>query len=158
MKRNAQVDARPGQLIVSSWDTTEGTYPATIQGDWAEAVEEPVADGALGALVQSALAASRDGVPYPDFRKDPESARRLRAIHKLAGVKSEAAYAAGTRAASVRADDVSGEFRIMPYRNGGQRTGFTEILDGAITIAVVPDDASLGSAVRRALAVATDGT
>jgi hypothetical protein len=158
MRRSAQVDARSGRLIVSSWDTTQGAYPATVQGDWAEAAEEPVADEAIGALVRSALAASHDGVPYPDFRNDPEPARRRRVLYKLAGVRSETAYAAGTRAVSVRTDDVSGDVRITPYRNGGRRTGFTEMLDEVITIAAVPGDAVLGSALRRALDVATDGT
>ncbi|MBO0830738.1 MAG: hypothetical protein J2P29_02090 [Actinobacteria bacterium] len=144
--------------MVSSRDTTQGNYPATIQGDWAEAADEPVADETIGALVRSALAASRDGVPYPDFRNDPEPARRRRALYKLAGVKSETAYATGTRAVSVKTDDVSGEMLITPYRNGGRRTGFTEMLDDVITIAGPPGDAALGVAVRRALDIATDGT
>ncbi len=158
MRRNAHVDLRSGRLVVSSWDTTQGNYPATIQGDWAKVADEPVANEAIGALVRSALAASRDGVPYPDFRTDAEPARRRRAVYKLAGVKSETAYAAGTRAVSVKVDDVSGEMRITPYRNGGRRTGFTEMLDDVITIAEPSGDAALGLAIRRALGIATDGT
>jgi hypothetical protein len=158
MRRTAHVDLRSGRLLVSSWDTTKGNYPATIQGDWAEAADEPVTDEVIGTLVWSALAASRDGVPYPDFRNDAEPARRRRAVHKLAGVKSEAAYAAGTRAVSVTTDDESGEMRITPYRNGGRRNGFTEMLDDVITIADPPGNAVLGLAIRQALSIATDGT
>lgn len=78
MRRNAHVDFRSGRHVVSSWDTTQGNYPATIQGDWAEAADERVTDEAIGAL---------------------------------------------TRAVSVKTDDVSGEMRITPYRNGGRRRG-----------------------------------
>jgi hypothetical protein len=158
MSRNAHVDLRSVRLVVSSWDTTQGNYPATIQEDWAEAADEPVTDEAIGTLVWSALAASRDGVPYPDFRNDAEPARRRRAAHKLAGVKSETGYVAGMRAVSVRTDDVSREMRITPKQNGGRRTGFSEMLDDVITITEPPDNAALGFAIRRALGIATDGT
>jgi hypothetical protein len=157
MRRNAQVDVRAGRLVVSSWDATQGNYPALVQGDWAEGADEPVPDEAIGALVRSALAASRNGVPYPDFRNDPEPARRRRMVFRLAGVRSETAYAAGMRSVSVETDDSSGETRITPYRNGGRRTGFTEMLDDVITIAEPCDDAALGLAVRRALGIALDG-
>jgi hypothetical protein len=158
VRRNAQVQLRPGRLIVSSWSATEGRFPAFIQDDWAEAVPEQVADTELGALVRQALAASRDGVPYPDFRNDPEPARRRKMLFKLAGVRTETEFARSTRSVSIAWQDTEPEFTITPERNGGRHEGFTQMLDRVITVEVDLDDADLGAAVRSALTAATDGT
>jgi hypothetical protein len=158
LRRNAEVELRHDRLIVSSWSATEGRFPAFIQDDWAQAVSEQVPDAELGALVRMALAACRDGVPYPDFRNDPEPARRRKALFKLAGVRSETEFARGTRSVSVGWQDTEPDMRVTPYRNGGRREGFTEMLDQVITLDASVNDDGLGAAVRRALTVATDGT
>jgi hypothetical protein len=158
MKRRATVDAKGERLFVSSWWATEGAYPAFVQGDWAKAVDESVSDTAVGRLIRSALAESRDGVPFPDFQNDPEPDRRRRALFKLAGVRSETQYAQGARHAAVALADSDSELKITPHRNGGRRTGFTEMLDQVITLDAGADDAALGAAVRHALAISTDGT
>ncbi len=158
MKRIAKAQLRNGRLIVSSWSATEGRFPAVIQDDWAGAADGPVGDEVCGALVRSALAASRDGVPYPDFRNDPEPGRRRKMLFKLAGVKSETDFATGMRSVSIDWNDTDPEMRITPYRNGGRRDGFTQMLDEAFTVDANANDAVLGAAVRRAMAVATDGT
>ncbi len=158
MKRQAVADTRAGRVFVTSWWTSEGKYPLLVQGDWVEAAEEPVGDEMLGGLVRSALASSRDGVPVPDFRNDPEWRHRRGKLLKLAGVRSETQYARGTRSVSVQWDDAQPDIEMTPFRNGGRRDGFTEMPDQVIIQDAAADDAALGAAVRRALAVATDET
>jgi hypothetical protein len=158
VRRSAEVQLRQELLIVSSWSATGGRFPAFIQDDWAQAVPEQVADAELGALVRMALAASRDGVPYPDFRNDAEPARRRKRLLKLAGVRSETEFARSTRSVSIGWQDTEPEMRITPQRNGGRREGFTQMPDQVVTVDASLDDASVGAAVRRALMVATDGT
>jgi hypothetical protein len=154
MKRRAEVNARGGHLFVMSYSTTaHGTF---IAGDWVEVSDEPVENGALGNLVRSALAASRSGVPYPDFSKG--SLPGVRKLLKMAGVRSETQYIQDTRHIAVYGDDGSPDLLVQPYRNAGKKTGFTEMLDQVITLAVDVSDDELGAAVRSALAVATDGT
>jgi hypothetical protein len=121
MKRSAKVQLRNDRLIVSSWSATVGRYPAVVQDDWAESAEGPVTDELAGALVRSALASSRDGVPYPDFRNDPQPRLRRKMLFKLAGVRSEAEFAKGIRSVSVYWDDTDSEMKVTPYRNGGRR-------------------------------------
>jgi hypothetical protein len=152
MKRAAAVDARGGRLIVSSRCESGRSL---VQGDWIEAADEPVEDGRLGTLVRSALAASHS-VPWPDFRTGPTPERQR--LLELAKVKSEAQYMRGTRHVKVTADDTRPGLAIMPYHNGGRREGFNEMLDQEARIGADADDAAIGAAVRRALAIATDGT
>jgi hypothetical protein len=154
MKRRAALDSRAGRIFVSSWSQTVGTYGAYVQGDWIEAVDETIDNLTLGGLVRSALAASRDGVPFPDFRKGPTPERQR--LLKLAGVKSETQYARGMRTVSVGVDEPGPDVMITPYRNGGRREGFTEMLDKVIMLDAGADDAALGAAVRRGLSDATD--
>ena len=156
MRRSAKVQLRRELLIISSWSATEGNFPAFIQGDWAEAVPEHVADAELGALVRQALAASREGVPYPDFRNDPELARRRKLLFKPAGVRRESEFARGTRSVSIDWQDTEPEVKITPQRNGGRREGFTQMLDQVVTVDANLDDADLGAVVRHALGVATE--
>jgi hypothetical protein len=158
MNRSAKAQLRGDRLVVSSWSATEGRFPAFVQDDWAECADEPVADEAIGTLVRSALAASRDGVPYPDFRNDPEPSRRRKMLFKMVGVRSETEFARGMRSVSIDWDDTSSEMEIMPYRNGGRRDGFAQMPEMALTVDARAADADLGAAVRRALGVATDGT
>jgi hypothetical protein len=152
MERAAAVDARDGRLFVSSWCESGRSF---VQGDWIEAVDEPVEDGRLGTLVRSALAASHS-VPWPDFRAGPTPERQR--LLKLAKVKSEAQYMRGTRHVEVTAGDTRPGLVITPYHNGGRREGFTEMLDQEAWISADADDAAIGAAVRRALASAADGT
>jgi hypothetical protein len=102
MKRQAEVNARGGHLFVMSYSTTaHGTF---VQGD--ELVEVPDGqreDGSLGRLVRDALVASRSGVPYPDFSKDPLPERRK--LFKLVGVRSEKQYIQGTRVVGIYEED-----------------------------------------------------
>jgi hypothetical protein len=154
MRRSAQVDARGDRLLVSSWSSS--THGTRVQGDWIEAVGKSVEDQALGSLVRAALGASRTGVPFPDFRQGP-TPERLKLL-KLAGVKSEAQYARGARSVAVDSEQPESDLKVTPYRNGGQREGFIEMLDRVITVHSGADDAVLGAAVRRGLALATDGT
>jgi hypothetical protein len=156
MRREAEAQLRGKRLIVSSWSTTVGKFPAQVQDDWAEAADEPVPDDRIGSLARTALAASRDGVPYPDFRNDPEPARRRQALFKLAGVKSETAYAKGTKSFSISWDDTRPELRITPYRNEGRKRGFTQILDAVILVDADATDAALGAAIRQGLEAATE--
>jgi anti-sigma factor RsiW len=146
-----RVESRAGE------SNRAGKFPAFIQDD-PEAADEPVTDEALGALVRSALADSRDGVSHPDFRNDPEPARRRRRLFKLAGVRSETEFATGTRSVSISWDDTTPNLRTTPYRNEGRRRGFTQILDAATEVDVEVDNSGLGAAVRRLLQAATDGT
>lgn len=158
MRRLAGIDAHGDRLFVVSWWATGGNYPIYIQGDWADTISEPLSEVAIGRLVRAALAASRDGVPCPDFRNDPEGKRRRRDLLKLAGVRSETEYMRGTRHATVRWDDPAPEFKVTPHRNGGRREGFEEMLDEVAVLDAGVDDATLGAAVRRALEISTDGT
>ncbi len=153
MKRLAIVDARAGQLFVSSYSTTAADM--YVQGDWVEPADAQCDDARLGQLVRSALASSRTGIPHPDYLTGP-TPERLRLL-KLAGVKSETQFASGTREASIEFEEGSG-IRVTPHRNGGRRAGFTEMLDQVIAAEASADDHALGSAVRRALSIATDGT
>lgn len=158
MRRSAHIQLRQGRLFVTSWSATAGRYPAFIQDEFAEAATEDVADEELGALARRALAASRDGVPYPDFRNDPEPARRRKTLFKLAGVRSETEFERATKTVSISWQDTDPEMRITPYRNAGRRQGFTQMLEQVITVNANADDDSLGAAVRQALMVATDGS
>jgi hypothetical protein len=153
-QRLASVDSRVGRLFVASYSATApGTF---IAGDWVAACDDPVEDGVLGNLVRHALAASRSGVPYPDFSKGLLPGGRK--LLKLADVKSEKQYIQGTQHVDVYGEDGNPNLLVTPYRNGGRRTGFTEMPDHVITLAVDVSDDELGAAVRSALAVATDGT
>jgi hypothetical protein len=158
MRRSARVELRGECLIVSSWSATQGNFPALVQGDWAESAAEPVTDEVSGSLVRSALGASEDGVPYPDFRNDPEPARRRKMLFKLAKVRSESELTRGMRSVAVDWDDSGTEMKITPYSNGGPKAGFTEMLDQAFTIDSSSSDGEVGAAVRRALTIATDGS
>ena len=152
MKRRAVVDARGDRLFVSSWSTTE--YGATVQDDWIEVAGEPVPDAVLGGLVRSALANSRTGIPHPDYSSGPTPA--VRKLWKLANVRSESAFERGTHALYVKYEDSTPDLVVMPYRNGGRRSGFTEMLDQAIILDARADDVMLGTAVRRALGIASE--
>ena len=156
MSRHAIVDARGKCLFLSSESTTKGAYPAYVQGDWVQRAEEPVENEGLGALVRAALAASRVGVPFPDFSLGP-TPERLRLL-ELAGVKSDAQYQRRLRTVRIGVGKPSRHLRIAPFRNGGRRDGFTEIAEQVITLDADADNATLGATVRRALHLATDGS
>lgn len=141
--------------MLSSESATEGAYPAYVQGDWMEAADESIGDADLGLLVRSALAASRSGVPFPDFSKGPAPERSK--LLKLAGVRSETQYAMGTRSVSVAWEESEPEIKLIPCRNGGRREGFIEMPEHIIGIDPKADNATAGSAIRRALSVATAG-
>jgi|SRR5271165_4072195 len=154
MKRRAVVSGLTDRLLVSSWSITDQGFK--VQGDWMEVSADPVSDSALGSLVRAALSNCRAGVPHPNLREGPTAERRR--FLELAGAKSEAQYARGTREVSVRSEDPDSDLIVTPYRNGGRRTGFSEMLDQVITVQARADDDALGAAVRRALGIATDGT
>jgi hypothetical protein len=153
MKRRAVVDVRGRLIFVScGWTTANGTG---LQGDSIEVADEPVEDQALGVLVRLALANSQTNVAFPNFRNGP-TPERLKLL-KLAGAKTESQYARGVRKVRVGMDDDASDISMTPYRNGGGRPGFAEILDQVISVPSTTEDGELGAAVRRALAAATDG-
>jgi hypothetical protein len=153
MKRRAVISARGDRLYVSSWSITD--QGASVQGDWIADADIQVSDAELGSLARAALAACRQGVPHPSFRDGPTP--ELRTILQVAGVKTYAAFARGTREVAVRSLDESADLTVTPYRNGGPRTGFTEMLDEVAVLDAAVDDSSLGAVLRQALAVATAG-
>lgn len=154
MKRRAVVSGLSDRVLVSSWSIS--TQGFKVQGDWMETSAEPVSDSALGSLVRAALSNSLAAVAHPNLREGPTAERRK--FLRLAGAKSETQYARGTREVSIRWEDQHADLVITPYRNGGRRTGFTEMLDQVVTVEAGADDEALGAAVRDALRIATDGT
>jgi len=133
--------------VAANWDSG-GLF---LQGDWVEAKNEPVSDKELGRLVRSALAACRDGVPYPD----PDLKRRRGVLLKIAGVRSESQFARGTHEVSVRWNDAEPVMTLEPYRSDGR--GFVGIRGHEITLDAAASDAVLGATIRRALAIAAGG-
>src|SRR6266478_6171213 len=106
-------------------------------------MNEPVSDEELGRLVRLALAACRDGVPYPD----PDVKRRRGRLLKMAGVRSQSQFARGTQEVTVHRNDAEPVMTLEPYRSDGW--GFTGIPGQEITIDAAASDAVLGAAIRR---------
>src|SRR5258708_13230389 len=107
MKRSVDIYARGDRLLVSSQWCSGGLF---LQGDWVEAVDEPVSDEELGRLVRSALAAGRDVVPGPD----PDLEGRADMLLKIAGVRSWAQFARATHHCSLSPHDAQPVIPLTP--------------------------------------------
>ena len=152
MKRKVSIDARGDRAVVASLWSSGASGGLYFLGEWAEGADEPVSDEALGSLVREAFRECRAGVPKPAFRNDPDLKRRSARRLALAGVRSHAAYGKNSRHVSLTWDDATGKIELMPHESdrGG---GFSGLADLSFTVQADVDNAELGSAIRRAIAV-----
>jgi hypothetical protein len=151
MKRLVEADLYNQRLIISSSWTTEGNYPLFLQGDWVRVVDESVNDEEVGRLIRSALAASRDDVPYPDPRNDSDTKHRRREFLRNAGARSETEYARKACHVSVYFNDTEENMTITPHRGDG--IGFEGMADKLCTVRTDSSDSELGAVIRQALSV-----
>lgn len=144
----AVVDARKGRLYVVS--EARMRYGRFANG-WVVAVDEGIADVALGDLVRQALAASKFVSTMPNLR-EPDSPTN--ALLAAAGVKSYNGYAKSAREVTVSLDDSVSGFLITPTRNGGPREGWVMLEDHAIHLEAGASDEQIGAAIREAMRLA----
>lgn len=154
MKRLAKVDEYNGLLLVQSWSRSQGKFPIGVQNEWLEAVDRHVADESLGRLVREALDQSQTGIPIGNVRALAAAATRK--TLSAAGVKSVAAYERRVTRVSVSAQEEEALVEIAPYRTGGKEDS-KPIAGAEIRLAAAVNDAVLGSEIRRALQIASQG-
>lgn len=141
MNALVSVDARRGELIVSSYSrTTAGFW---VMNGHFERLDAGASAADLGSAVARRLSDSESGVYLPP-RSGPSP---FRPVLDALGVSSYAQYMKG--ASSVGVAVTEGRLAVTPKRNGGSRTGFVEIDDLTEQLGGV-SPMELGEAVLRA--------
>ncbi|MFC0003014.1 hypothetical protein [Micromonospora siamensis] len=133
-----------GRIYVSSHSRVVNG-PLVVNG-WCRVVAPEATDGEVGSLVQEGLRVGEEpmrGISAEDVKE------LLRPLLKLAGVRSFAALARGTRAVGVERDE-SGSYVIVSTENRGVRTGFL-FTDEKVTVPANSAVEEVGRAVRRGL-------
>jgi hypothetical protein len=147
MSRLASVYARDRDYIVqpSSWTTTGlriGTEPIDV-------LPHDVASSDLGAALQKALSAAKEGVAHPTDWK-----AQLEPLLQCAKIRSWNALQKSAKMCQVEALDR--ELRITPSRNGGASgpdKGYHPIAEYASVLPLYCSEEDLGNAVLNALAL-----
>jgi hypothetical protein len=135
-----------GRVIVASYSKTAGG--ANVGNGWIQELHHPADHTELGRLLRSALNASREDAPWPDFRSGL-TAEQQRFL-EVAGVKTFNQYMRGAREVYVHLNDPEPGLELRPSRNEG-RNGFVKMNEQSIFLDAGVDNQELGSAVRRAI-------
>jgi hypothetical protein len=149
LSRLASVYARERDFIVqpSSWTTTGlriGTQPIEVLPGAASAAD-------LGAAIQNALSAAKEGVAHPTDWK-----AHLMPLLESAKIRSWNALLKSAKMCEV--ETLGHEIRVTPSRNGGTSgsdKGYHPIADRAIVLPALCSDDELGASVLRAVALCT---
>jgi hypothetical protein len=145
----ATVDLRRGLYLVTSYSAAN---LAKVANGWVESASVSVTDAELGALVRSAMAESRTGVPFPNFRNSPSPS--IPKLLKLAGVSSYSRYVSGVRNLLVACEPDVATLTITPSRNEGARGNFKPLPDARTELPADIGDGELGAAIRAGLELA----
>jgi hypothetical protein len=149
LSRLASVYARDRDFIVQplSWTTTGlriGTPPVEVLPETASAAD-------LGAAIQKAMSAAKEGVAHPtDWNA------HLRPLLELAKIRSWNVLQKSAKMCQV--ETLGHEIRVTPSRNGGTSgsdKGYHPIADRAIVLTVHCSDDELGTSVLRAVTLCT---
>lgn len=142
MNALVSVDARKGELVVSSYSqTTAGFW---VMNGGFERIGEDAPAAELGSAVARCLAASESGVELP-----PRSGLSpFQAVLDALSLSSYAQYMKGAKSVGVAA--TARGVSITPKKNGGSRSGFLEIDDLTEELEDSRPE-QLGAAVLRAL-------
>jgi CDI immunity protein len=149
ISRLASVYARDRDYIIQpySWTTTGlriGTEPIDVLSRDADADE-------LGAVLQRALSAAKDGVAHPTNWK-----AQLEPLLLCAKVRSWSALQKSAKMCQI--ETLDGGVRITPSRNGGiagPDKGYHPIADQAVVLPLDCSNEELGTTVLRALTLCT---
>lgn len=150
-QRLAEIHERNGKLIVASYSKPAGWL--WFMNGWFRIIDSDAPDAELGRTIQEALARSEVGVPKPP--REGTRAGLDRPILAALGIPSTSAYMNGAKSVAVTRDDNASGLELTPRENR-LCDGFVEIKEAAHHVPADLGAGELASAVRRALARATD--
>jgi hypothetical protein len=141
VEQSVNVYKRESELIVASYSqTTAGLW---VMNGWLRQLRQETDDEGLGALILSALDASKNNIDVPVIDPNPDAP-----LLKMLGLRSYGVFMVGTQCVRVNRD--VGTIQVTPKRNRGGQNGFTELTDRTERLET-PTAQQIGTAVRDGL-------